>query len=168
MSGSPMEHISNQGQFHASKPADHPQTTHGHQPGRKAHPSDNVATFKAQTLPPGTAPKEHTFQPQNLPDGFRRGAGPAMLGMPGITSKDVNIGLGHPVSGMTSREERHDMHAKRATGLMEMGASEMKAASGKMDPRQRELEREIGRKGAGVKEAMKGSRMEKGEGKESA
>ena len=119
--------VSNQGEFHASRPRDNPMTTKGHQIGTKASPTDGVSTFAAQTLPPGTAPEDRTFEPQNLEARARTGdeVHPSPLeGIPGVTSRDVHTGLGHPGQGETSVEERHDgQHGrkKQREGLSRYG-----------------------------------------------
>lgn len=93
-----------------------------HQIGVKASPADNAPEFHAQTLPPGTAPKESTFQPNpvneipgqaNNPDVLRshgkEGVRTDPLStLPGATSADVHTGLGHPGQGQTSTEIRHE------------------------------------------------------------
>lgn len=82
--------------------------------------NDTKPEFQAQTLPPGTAPKSQTFEPnpvdtapptlQSRPDDqIERDATQAQpLDMPGATSGAVHTGLGHPGQGQTSRELRHD------------------------------------------------------------
>lgn len=76
--------------------------------------NDKVPEFEAKTLPPGTAPADRTFKPQNEnevpPIGMDQGdeLDQATDTIGGTTSADVHTGLGHPGSGMTSQEIRHD------------------------------------------------------------
>ncbi|KIW55894.1 hypothetical protein PV05_04602 [Exophiala xenobiotica] len=116
-----------QGEFNPHKPRSEPMEKHGHQIGVKASPADNAPEFSAQTLPPGTAPKEATYQPNpvnevpgqaNNPDVLRshgkEGVRTDPLStMPGATSADVHTGLGHPGQGQTSTEIRHEGHHTR-------------------------------------------------------
>lgn len=96
-----------------------------HQTGRIVSPTDNIPVFHAQTLPAGTAPKDHTFEPQNL----KNVAGAEILptgldGVPGSTSKDVYESSGKPGSGMSSQERHHDGHKpgkREALGLAKYG-----------------------------------------------
>ncbi|KAI1619076.1 hypothetical protein EDD36DRAFT_49535 [Exophiala viscosa] len=111
-----------QGEFHPRQPGSEPLEKSGHQIGQKVSPADNAPEFSAKTLPPGTAPKESTFQPNpvnevpgqaNNPD-VERSHGKegvktdALSTLPGATSADVHTGLGHPGQGQTSNELRHD------------------------------------------------------------
>lgn len=129
-----------------------------HQPGRKVSPNDNVATFSAQSYPPGTAPKKDTYEPQNdynPPHGAGDDATQSWQDLlPGATSRDVYKGLGHPVQGQTSHEIRHDGHRvnKRFREGLEgkFGSKEMgdKGAGNQQvdtsrDPAQRGLDREF-------------------------
>merc|ERR1712000_718625 len=50
-----------QGEFHSRVKPSEPLTTKGHAPGVKVG-NDAVPEFHAETHPPGTAPKENTFQ----------------------------------------------------------------------------------------------------------
>ncbi|KAI5852195.1 hypothetical protein BZA05DRAFT_38365 [Tricharina praecox] len=146
--------VSNQGQFHASRPRDHPMMTGGHQPGRITSPSDTVPTFHAQTMAPGSAPPERTFQPNAAENTVGDSIFPTGIeGMPGATSGDVHQGLGHPGSGMTSKEVHHDgQHkrtrqrlglAKHATGQVSQASEELGGANPRQDPRQRGLGHEL-------------------------
>jgi len=111
-----------QGEFHPRQPGSEPLEKSGHQIGQKVSPADHAPEFSAKTLPPGTAPKESTFQPNpvnevpgqaNNPD-VERSHGKegvktdALSTLPGATSADVHTGLGHPGQGQTSNELRHD------------------------------------------------------------
>ncbi|KAF2277220.1 uncharacterized protein EI97DRAFT_432818 [Westerdykella ornata] len=80
--------------------------------GRHASPTDRVPTFSAQTLPPGSAPKESTYQPNPEPNnqGMYQSAARTLTG---ADSADVNRGLGAPVQGQSSAELRHDGQAHR-------------------------------------------------------
>ncbi|OLN86529.1 hypothetical protein CCHL11_08519 [Colletotrichum chlorophyti] len=122
-----------QGEFHASVPRSEPLTTKGHAPGTKigndAHPA-----FHAQQYPPGTAPKENTFQPNatsetpgqalnpDIDPSTRTGA----HDFPGATSGDVHTGLGKPIQGQTSAElhgSNVGRRDKESAGLEGVGAS---------------------------------------------
>ena len=84
--------------------------------------NDAVPEFQAKTLPPGSAPANRTFQPNNdadvPPPKEEQTAASDTIG--GATSGDVHTGLGHPGSGMSSREERHD---DNRGGLQGVGAT---------------------------------------------
>ncbi|KAG9776355.1 hypothetical protein KCU88_g4902, partial [Aureobasidium melanogenum] len=137
-----------QGEFHPSKPRSEPIHTGGHQMGVKASPADYAPEFSAQTLPPGSAPKESTFQPNpvgevpgqaNNPDVLRSHGKEgvqtdALSTLPGATSADVHKGLGHPGQGQTSTELRHEGHhtsKKHTSGPEGAGAT---GGSGLSDP----------------------------------
>ncbi|ETI27532.1 hypothetical protein G647_09723 [Cladophialophora carrionii CBS 160.54] len=120
-----------QGEFHPRQPRAEPMEKHGHQMGQKTSPNDYAPEFSAKTLPPGTAPKESTFQPnatseipgQQFNDNVDRSHGKEgvrtdpLSTLPGATSADVHTGLGHPGQGQTSTELRHEGHhtASKAT-----------------------------------------------------
>ena len=129
-----------QGEFVPHKPRDTPMTTKGHQIGQKVSEKDDASEFTAKTLPPGSAPESRTFQPNTqseipsqadnanvLPDhGEESTYTPASATLGGADSRDVHRGLGHPGSGQTSAEIRHDgeHHRKRAgAGLEGVGSS---------------------------------------------
>ncbi|KAK5047293.1 hypothetical protein LTR84_006815 [Exophiala bonariae] len=144
-----------QGEFHPRKPRDEPMQTSGHQIGQKVSEADHAPEFSAQTLPPGTAPKDSTFTPNpvnetpgqaNNPDvqrshGKEGVATDALSTLPGATSKDVHTGLGHPGQGQTSREVRQ---ATKATGAGGTGLNEGGSGAGKdgLNPEFRNLQRE--------------------------
>ncbi|KAF2203460.1 hypothetical protein GQ43DRAFT_438782 [Delitschia confertaspora ATCC 74209] len=95
------------GGFHPSVKGSEPLEKGGHQMGVHASPADRAPEFHAQTLPPGTAPKGSTFQPN--PDLNNQGMhSSAADTLHGADSQDVHTGLGHPGQGMTSTEIRHD------------------------------------------------------------
>jgi hypothetical protein len=114
---------SNPDGFHASAPRDEPLTKSGHQPGKLVG-NDAIPEFHAQTLPAGTAPPERyvcspltisniiltafqsTFKPNNDADATSTVSAQDTIG--GATSQQVHTGLGHPGSGQTSSELRHD------------------------------------------------------------
>jgi hypothetical protein len=92
--------------------------------------NDAYPEFHAETYPPGTAPEENTFQPQtssevpgqaNNPDASVRTG--ALDSLPGATSADVDKGLGHPASGMTSKELHGGRRKREGTGLVGVGAN---------------------------------------------
>ncbi|KAI4221055.1 MAG: hypothetical protein L6R36_007167 [Xanthoria steineri] len=142
-----------QGEVHPSIPRDEPSTTHGHKPGVLVG-NDTAPTFNAKTLPPGSAPTDRTFQPNNISETPSQASNPNVLPsqdkadthttasstLGGATSGDVHTGLGKPVQG----QNVHD----RGGGLAGVGASG--AASGnqmvdtEMQGGQRGLEKEGG------------------------
>lgn len=94
---------------------------------------DAAPDFSAQTLPPGSAPSDRTFQPspisgqsQNpeITDEVRTSAEESIHG---ATSADLNKGIGQPMIGETSRELRHNAEKGRPPksryGLEGVGAS---------------------------------------------
>ncbi|MCJ1425241.1 hypothetical protein MMC29_003129 [Sticta canariensis] len=128
-----------QGEFHPRREPDEPLTTHGHKPGVLVG-NDAVPTFNAQTLPPGTAPADRTFEPEprtevpsqasvsaDADDDAPLTSASDTLG--GVTSADVHTGLGKPLQGQTSTELRHEgqHHRKNpggyGAGLVGTGAS---------------------------------------------
>lgn len=129
-----------QGEFMPHKPRGEPMTTKGHQLGVKASEKDNAPEFSAQTLPPGSAPKDRTFQPNTRSEvpgqadnanvlrdhGKESTYTDPLATIPGATSRDVHQGLGHPGQGQTSTEIRHDgQHGRKrdGAGLEGVGAS---------------------------------------------
>ncbi|KZF23955.1 hypothetical protein L228DRAFT_266329 [Xylona heveae TC161] len=123
------------GEFSAHVPRAEPMTTHGHQPGRKSGPNDNVEEYHAHTLPAGTAPPEHTFQYQTqgaIPGQEAGELTSAADTLGGATSADVNTGYGHPGQGQTSSEKHHggQHHATKAKeGLTGTGVSGLPATN---------------------------------------
>ncbi|KAH8902922.1 hypothetical protein BR93DRAFT_221776 [Coniochaeta sp. PMI_546] len=118
--------LDHQGQFHAKV---HPTQTHGgpwHKPGNEQGKAA-VHEFHAETYPPGTAPKESTFQPMNTYDTPTEGT---VVDYPASTSRDLHgahgVQEGRPVHGQTSREV-HGAHAgknkREGTGLEGVGAT---------------------------------------------
>ena len=112
-----------QGEFNPKVPRSEPLTTSGHQIGQKTSPADFAPEFSAKTLPPGTAPKDRKFQPNPDNEVLGQGNNPDVptqadaLDMPGATSGDVHTGLGHPGSGQTSSELRHEgQHTSKRVG----------------------------------------------------
>jgi hypothetical protein len=101
-------------------------TTSQHKPGSEQG-NEAVPEFHAETYPPGTAPKESTFQPDNT---YETPAQANPVDYPGSTSKDVHnahgFQEGRPLQGQTSREV-HGAHAgkrkKERTGLEGVGAT---------------------------------------------
>lgn len=97
-----------------------------HKPGNEQG-NDALPEFHAETHPPGTAPKESTFAPQNSYETPVEGGG---ADYPTSTSKDVHnahgFQEGRPMQGQTSRETR-GAHAgknkKEGTGLEGVGAT---------------------------------------------
>jgi len=114
-------------------------TTAKHQPGRLTSSKDAAPEFAAQTLPPGTAPRESTFQPQPTEDVQQSTslatdsstlegdstAAAADATLTGATSADVNAGLGKPIQGQSATERQHDgahERVKQRHGLEGVGA----------------------------------------------
>merc|ERR1711988_252803 len=117
-----------QGEFHSRVKPSEPLTTKGHAPGVKVG-NDAVPEFHAETHPPGTAPKENTFQPNPVNEVPGQAENPdvqattaASETLPGATSASVHQGLGHPGSGQTS-QELHGTHKKDRAGLTGVGAN---------------------------------------------
>jgi hypothetical protein len=86
--------------------------------------------FHAETHPPGTAPRENTFQPRPEGEVPAQAYGAQVdvsdtLG--GATSQDVHQGLGQPLQGQESRE-LHGAHVrkrkKERTGVAGVGGSD--------------------------------------------
>ncbi|KAI9721202.1 MAG: hypothetical protein M1812_002363 [Candelaria pacifica] len=142
------------GQFGSHKPRDEPMTTHGHKPGVKASPNDDVPEFSAKTLPPGSAPADRSFKPNNISEIPTKGAvsdeeadagedemaqvGNASDSLGMTTSASVHTGLGKPVQGQSSQELRHDGQSgrkKQSAGLHGVGASGAAATAGQEDGR---------------------------------
>ncbi|KAL8723953.1 MAG: hypothetical protein Q9166_008208 [cf. Caloplaca sp. 2 TL-2023] len=153
-----------QGEVHPSQPRDEPLTTHGHKPGVLVG-NDTAPEFTAKTLPPGSAPADRTFKPNNISEVPGQADNPDVLRshgkestqttasstLGGATSGDVHQGLGKPVQGENTRD--------RGGGLAGVGASG--AASGnqmvdeEMQAGQRGLEKEGG--ALAGKKGVKGS-----------
>ena len=116
--------------------------------------ADNKSTYSAQTVPPGTAPKENLFQPnpqETVPgqtsEMSERSHGKesthttASSTLGGATSQDVHKGMGKPAVGQTSAEIRHECEAHRkhpGAGLTGVGAS---GKGADVDARRLETER---------------------------
>ncbi|KAI4255108.1 MAG: hypothetical protein LQ352_002737 [Teloschistes flavicans] len=146
-----------QGEFQPHKPRDEPETTHGHKPGVLVG-NDSAPEFSAKTLPPGSAPADRTFKPNNIsevpgqadnPDVLRSHGKESTLTtasstLGGATSQDVHTGLGKPIQGQVAS----DAKGAQGGGLAGVGASG--AASGnqmtdeRTQPSQRGLEKEGG------------------------
>ncbi|KAL8710365.1 MAG: hypothetical protein Q9225_007301 [Loekoesia sp. 1 TL-2023] len=149
-----------QGEFQPHKPRDEPLTTHGHKPGVLVG-NDTAPEFSAKTLPPGSAPDDRTFKPNNISEVPGQADNPDVLRshgkesthttasstLGGATSGDVYQGLGKPMQGQTRSETKggKDIGGYGA-GFVGIGASG--AASGnqmadeRMQPSQRGLEKE--------------------------
>lgn len=104
---------------------------------------DHAKQFHLEKVAPGTAPRESTFYPDPSgeipplsnyaeddevdPDATRADALDSFGGdTAGATSATVDAGLGHPVSGQSSKELHHDGRAgrkKERSGLDGTGAS---------------------------------------------
>jgi hypothetical protein len=100
-----------------------------------ASPNDGKPEFHAKVLPPGSAPANATYYPDNSGEVPPGGNDQNDLG--GATSADVHTGLGHPGSGQLNNEIRHDgKHtAKRErNGLVGVGASGAPSMNNPVDP----------------------------------
>lgn len=85
-----------------------------HQPGQINSEADAAPEFNAKVLLAGTAPTSKTFEPSNEADVPATGVTAAdTLG--GADSAQVHQGYGHPGSGMSSSEARHDGKSHRAS-----------------------------------------------------
>ena len=110
--------------------------------------NDAAASFSAKPIPAGTAPAERTFEPnatseilsqalndQQDPSTYTSAS--STLG--GATSADVYTGLGKPLQGETSVEQRHEgqHHRKNpaghGAGLVGVGASAAPAGNQNVD-----------------------------------
>ncbi|KAK5656441.1 hypothetical protein OQA88_4822 [Cercophora sp. LCS_1] len=124
-----------QGEFHDRIKRSKPPTHHGHQIGQKIG-NEGVPEFHAETFPPGTAPKEHSYQPnpikeipgQALNDNMDPSLRSSALDMPGATSQDVYNAntFARAMEGQTGRELRGADAGKRQSersGLEGVGAS---------------------------------------------
>ncbi|KAI9739124.1 MAG: hypothetical protein M1834_007337 [Cirrosporium novae-zelandiae] len=114
-------------------PNSHPAHLLQHQPGRQVG-NEAAPSFQAQTLPAGTAPAEHTFQPDASSEVLAHA--PASSTLAGATSADVHTGYGHPGSGQTSSELHHDgayTRTKQGGGLQGVGASGVESHRGAVD-----------------------------------
>ncbi|KAL2136480.1 hypothetical protein VTI74DRAFT_3499 [Chaetomium olivicolor] len=159
MSANP-DSVGNQGQFHSSVPPAQPMMRGGvshhpfpfpypeaaftfptntlsrqHQLGQQVG-NEAAPEFRAKTFPPGTAPKEHTHQPNPVHETPGQALNPdvdesgrtAALDMPGATSGDVYNAstFARPMQGQTQREMR-GAHAgsrkKERSGLEGVGAT---------------------------------------------
>ncbi|KAL9029279.1 MAG: hypothetical protein Q9196_002458 [Gyalolechia fulgens] len=146
-----------QGEFQPHKPRNEPLTTRGHKPGVLVG-NDTAPEFSAKTLPPGSAPADRTFQPNNISEVPGQADNPDVLRshgkesthttasstLGGATSGDVHKGFGKPIQGQTSSELHGDQSG--GGGLAGTGASGVasgtKMADERMQPSQRGLEKE--------------------------
>ncbi|KAI9781577.1 MAG: hypothetical protein M1816_002250 [Peltula sp. TS41687] len=136
------------------------------QAGRPVGPEDDILEFHGKVLPPGSAPKDSTFDP-NADDGPSQAANSdvaedaqtsAMDTIGGATSADVHRGYGHPGQGQTSTELRHDgQHGRKSEPLGLAGVTSSTATNQAADPRidqtQRALDKDEAQPGRGDKGA---------------
>lgn len=131
-------------------------------------PEDNEPVFHAETVPPGTAPRESVYVPhpndsgsQALNPNVERGHGKESVkttagqSLTGSTSQTVNTGIGKPTQGQTSTEIRHDgEHGRKNPGVSLEGVGASKPDRFERDmPSQRGYERD---------DAQSGNRGDKG------
>jgi hypothetical protein len=118
-----------QGPFKSRVPPSEPMTTKGHKPYIKTG-KEKVPEYHAEKYPPGTAPREHTFEPRpegEVPAQAYDATPNAADTLPGVTSKDVYRGEGKPLQGMERRELRGAHPRKRKkerAGVAARGGSE--------------------------------------------
>ncbi|KAI1189191.1 hypothetical protein F5B17DRAFT_392296 [Nemania serpens] len=106
-----------QGEFHSRVPPSEPLEKKGHKPGVLVG-NDRIPEFHAETYPPGTAPRENTFQPHpegEIPAQCWGTAPNAGETMTGATSQDLDRGMGQPIQGQLPREIKkpHGKHNKK-------------------------------------------------------
>ncbi|KAI0487729.1 hypothetical protein F4859DRAFT_466012 [Xylaria cf. heliscus] len=106
-----------QGEFHSRVPRSKPMEKGGHKPGVLVG-NDRIPEFHAETYPPGTAPRENTYQPH--PEGENAAQAydttpSAADSIQGPTSKDLYRGMGKPIQGQERREieKPHGGHRKK-------------------------------------------------------
>ncbi|OTB09819.1 hypothetical protein K445DRAFT_380626 [Daldinia sp. EC12] len=130
------ESLSHQGEFHGRVAPAEPLTTTGHKPGVKVG-NEAVPEFHAEKYPPGTAPRENTFQPR--PEGETPAEAPNVESqqltdpvdtLGGTTSQAVHTGLGKPIQGQSGAElhgnlqgDHTNRRKKEHAGLEGTGAS---------------------------------------------
>ncbi|KAK4454699.1 hypothetical protein QBC34DRAFT_139425 [Podospora aff. communis PSN243] len=122
--------VTGQGEFHDSIKPSKPMTTKGHRIGQPIG-NEAVPEFHAQTYPPGTAPKDHTFYPNPISEIPGQALNPNMdpslrtggLDIPGATSQSVynQSAYARPMEGQTSSELRDNRTGRH--GLERVGAS---------------------------------------------
>ncbi|KAI1343275.1 hypothetical protein F5Y15DRAFT_412070 [Xylariaceae sp. FL0016] len=122
------ESMAQQGEFRNRVPPSEPLTTKGHKPGVLVG-NEKVPEFHMETHEPGTAPREHTFQPnpENEISAQAHEQPPSAADtLGGATSADVYTGFGKPMQGQEGRELHGDhlrKGKKEGTGLAGVGAS---------------------------------------------
>ncbi|KAK6513268.1 hypothetical protein TWF506_009427 [Arthrobotrys conoides] len=106
-------------EFHASVPASEPMERKGYPPGRDFSGNSGLPELHAETYPPGTTQRNSSQPGAELEatDYADPSAQPvASDTLSGMTSKDVNRGVGRSVQGMSSRE-RHGVRKKEQQGV---------------------------------------------------
>ncbi|KAF4166623.1 hypothetical protein CNMCM6936_006330 [Aspergillus lentulus] len=121
----------NQDFIHPSVQPSAPMRKDGHQLGTKVSPANFKPEFRAETHPPGTAPASNSYTPDTTGESGGQALNPlvershgkeavkttAESTLRGATSKDVHKGLGHPGSGQTKTEMKHDgQHHRKHEG----------------------------------------------------
>ncbi|KAL9007671.1 MAG: hypothetical protein Q9173_007110, partial [Seirophora scorigena] len=106
--------------------------------------NDNAPEFTAKTLPPGSAPADRTFKPNNISEVPGQADNPDVLRshgkestqttaestLGGATSGDVHQGLGKPIQGQSSSElHGGKAGAGREGGLVGVGVSGAKSGN---------------------------------------
>ncbi|KAI1330004.1 hypothetical protein F5Y16DRAFT_364673 [Xylariaceae sp. FL0255] len=118
-------------EFHNRVPPSEPLTRKGHAPGVLVG-NERVPEFHAETHPPGTAPRESTFQPRPtgeiLPSAEGEATTSAADTLTGSTSEELYKGMGKPLQGQENRELKGAHLRKRKKereGLAGVGAGDV-------------------------------------------
>ncbi|KAI0424733.1 hypothetical protein F5Y09DRAFT_353146 [Xylaria sp. FL1042] len=118
-----------QGEFHNRVPPSEPMQKGGHKPGVLVG-NDRAPEFRAETYPPGTAPRENIYQPRpedEFPAQAYDNPPSAADTLLGATSQDLYKGMGKPLQGQENREiyKKHGKHRKKErNGIAGVGGSE--------------------------------------------
>ncbi|KAK6839449.1 hypothetical protein PG987_005315 [Apiospora arundinis] len=116
-------------EFSSRVPPSEPLTTKGHKPGVLVG-NDAKPEFHAETFPPGTAPREETYQPRPAEGDASRSSGytaDAASTLTGVTSQEVHQGYGKPMQGQENVEIRKEGgHTSKhvGSGLAGVGAAD--------------------------------------------
>ncbi|KAL2256187.1 hypothetical protein VTK26DRAFT_2055 [Humicola hyalothermophila] len=169
MSANP-DSVANQDQFHSSVPPAHPLTTSGHQIGQKVG-HQGIPEFRAETHPPGTAPKEHSYQPNPVSETPGQALNPdvdpssrtsALEDLPGATSGDVHRAstFARPMEGQLNRE----MHGAHGTGQRKKERSGLEGVGATLSTSDETVEGRVRALGADLPEGVSRGIRGKGPG----